>query len=64
MDTFMMAAFGITGLVVLANVLLKRMQRHGREAFIDKVDIIGVWAYPLVYIGGGFLMFLMFHTQS
>ena len=64
MDTFMMATFGVTGLVVLANVLLKRMQRHGRDAFIDKVDVIGVWAYPLVYIGGGLLMFLMFYTQN
>jgi Neurotransmitter-gated ion-channel ligand binding domain len=64
MDTFMMATFGVTGLVVLANVLLRRMQRHGRDAFIDKVDTIGVWAYPLVYIGGGFLMFVMFYSQS
>ncbi|HHD64309.1 MAG TPA: electron transporter RnfC [Desulfobulbaceae bacterium] len=59
MDTFMMATFGITGLVVLANVWLRRAQRHGREAFIDRMDDIGVWAYPLLYIGGGFLVFLM-----
>ncbi len=64
MDTFMMATFGITGLVVLANVLLKRMQRHGRDVFIDKVDAVGVWAYPLLYIGGGFLMFVMFYAQD
>ena len=64
MDTFMMATFGITGLVVLANVLLRRMQRHGKDTLIDRIDDIGVWAYPLVYIGGGFLMFLIFYTQN
>lgn len=64
MDTFMMATFGITGLVVLANVLLRRMQRHGRDTLIDRIDDIGVWAYPLLYIGGGFLMFLMFYAQN
>ena len=53
MDTFMMATFGITGLVVLANVRMKRLQRHGRDEFINKLDEVGVWLYPLVYAGGG-----------
>ena len=62
MDTFMMATFGITGFVVLLNVWLKRMQRHGREKYLEKLDGVGVWLYPLLYVGGGGLMFVLFHN--
>ena len=62
MDTFMLATFAITGLVVLANVWLKRLQNHGRDEFISQLDDIGVWLYPLVYVGGGVLMYLLFHS--
>lgn len=62
MDTFMMATFGITGLVVLLNVWMKRLQRHGRERYLEKLDGIGVWFYPLLYIGGGGLMFVLFYN--
>ncbi len=62
MDTFMMATFGITGLVVLLNVWMKRLQRHGRDKFLNTLDTVGVWFYPLLYVGGGGLMFLLFHN--
>ena len=62
MDTFMMATFGITGFVVLLNVWLKRMQRHGREKYLEKLDGVGVWLYPLFYVVGGGLMFVLFHN--
>lgn len=62
MDTFMMATFGITGLVVLTNVWMKRLQRYGRDTFINKLDAIGVWLYPLVYAGGGGLMYVLYYN--
>ncbi len=61
MDTFLLATFAITGLVVLANVWLRRLQNHGRDALAGKLDNIGIWAYPLLYFGGGFLMLLLFY---
>ena len=62
MDTFMMATFGITGLVVLLNVWMKRLQRHGRDKSLNKLDTVGVWLYPLLYVSGGGLMFVLFYN--
>jgi Neurotransmitter-gated ion-channel ligand binding domain len=62
MDSFMMATFAITGFVVLLNVWMKRLQRHGREQYLEKLDVIGVWFYPLLYVGGGVLMFVLFYN--
>ena len=62
MDTFMMATFGITGLVVLLNVWMKRLQRHGRDKSLNTLDTVGVWLYPLLYAGGGGLMFVLFYN--
>jgi len=59
MDTFMMTTFGITGLVVLLNVWMKRLQRHGRDKSLNKLDMIGVWLYPVLYVGGGVLMYVL-----
>jgi hypothetical protein len=61
MDTFLLAAFTITGFVVLANVMLRRLQRNGRDALANKLDILGIWGYPLIYLGGGLLMVLLFY---
>jgi len=62
MDTFMMATFGITCLVVLLNVWMKCLQRHGRDSYLNKVDTAAVWLYPLLYVGGGGLMFVLFYN--
>ncbi len=64
MDTFMLATFVITGLVVLVNVGLKRLQSHGRGELADKLDDYGIWGYPVFYAGAGLLMFLLFYTQG
>lgn len=60
MDTFMMATFVITGLVVLANVWLKQLQSRNKGRFIDVIDTIGLWLYPLFYAGGGLAVFLIY----
>ncbi len=64
MDTFMLATFVITGLVVLVSVWLKRLQSHGRDELADKLDDYGIWAYPIFYVGSGLLMFLLFYRQG
>jgi len=50
MDTLMMATFGLTGLVVLLNVWMKRLQRHGRDKSLSKLDTVGVWLYPVLML--------------
>jgi hypothetical protein len=62
MDTFLMATFAITGVVVLLNVWMKRLQRHGKERYLDILDGICIWFYPLLYLGGGGLMLLLFYN--
>jgi hypothetical protein len=59
MDTFMMATFGITGFVVLLNVWMKRMQRRGRDKYLNILDLVGVWLYPVLYVGGGLLIYVL-----
>ena len=64
MDTFMLATFAITGLVVLVNVWLRRLQDHGRGELADKLDEYGIWGYPVLYTGSGFLMLLLFYAKG
>ena len=63
MDTFLISTFVITGLVALANVVLKRMERHGKTDMINRIDTFGVWGYPIFYFGAGVLMFLIFRLS-
>ncbi len=62
MDLFLLSTFIITGLVVLANVMLKRLQRIEKKSLIDTADTIGIWAYPIFYLGAGLLVMLFFHS--
>lgn len=64
MDTFLIATFVITGLVVLANVVLKRLQREKRDVLVNKIDTIGLWGYPIFYVGAGALMLALFYATS
>jgi hypothetical protein len=64
MDTFMLSAFAITGFIVLASVWLRRLENQGKGDIAGKVDVYGVWVYPLVYVGAGLLMFLLFYGQD
>jgi len=61
MDTFMMSTFVITGLVVLANVWMKRLQTRNKSKHIDTIDAIGIWLYPSLYAGGTLAVFLIFN---
>ena len=61
MDTFLLATFATTGLVVLANVWLRRLQNVGKEMVASNLDRIFTWGYPMFYFGGGFLMLILFY---
>jgi L-lactate permease len=49
-DSVLTGLFVITGTVVLANVMLKRMQNTGRDALLQKLDRFALMAYPLGYL--------------
>jgi len=63
MDTFLISTFIITGLVALANVVLKKMERHGKTDILNRIDTFGVWGYPIFYLGAGVLMVLIFRQS-
>ena len=62
MDTFLLATFAITGVGVLVNVWLRRLQNQGKEKLVKYLDRFGTWSYPLYYAGAGFLMMYLFYV--
>jgi hypothetical protein len=49
-DTIMFATFVFAGLVVLVNVIYRRMEVHGREATARHLDNLTIWIYPFTLI--------------
>jgi hypothetical protein len=49
-DKVLISTFGISVLVVVYNVVLKRMEVNGRGKQANRIDNIMDWLYPIVYI--------------
>lgn len=52
LDTLLISTFVVTALVVIFNVLLKRLELTGRQALAARLDTPMIWLYPLLYIVG------------
>jgi hypothetical protein len=50
LDLIIMATFLISVLVVVFNVVLKRLETMGKQDLAKNIDGIGIWLYPLVYV--------------
>lgn len=50
MDRLLVSTFVVTGLVIVFNVYLKRLEVGGKESFAHRVDQYMIWIYPLAYI--------------
>ncbi len=50
LDTILVSTFAITGLVILINVYLRRLEMAGETARIYRVDRFIIWAYPFSYV--------------
>ena len=50
MDTILVSTFVVTGLVVVFNVYLKRLEVSGKESIAQRVDKYMIWIYPLAYL--------------
>jgi hypothetical protein len=62
MDTIIFTAFVFSGLVVLVNVVFRRLQVYGRESVARRLDKYTIWGYPLALIalvGGCWIWFVM-----
>ena len=62
MDTILLATFTITGLSVLVNVWMRRLQNLGKDKLLKHLDRFGTWSFPLYYAGAAFLMLYLFYT--
>ncbi len=50
MDVVLISTFVVTGLVVIFNVALKRLEVAGRIELAHRIDRYTIWIYPLVYV--------------
>jgi hypothetical protein len=50
LDTILAAAFIITGLTVIFNVLLRRLELEGRENLARVIDTYTLWIYPAAFM--------------
>lgn len=64
LDAFLVSTFVITSIVVLVNVLLKRMQNHGRHEVAESIDRYALWAYPLIYLIGSSITTVFFFMET
>ena len=60
MDMILASTFSVTGLVVVYNVYLKRLENSGKEDLAERIDRYMDWAYPLIYAAGIALTFWVF----
>ena len=62
MDIVLITAFVVTGLVLVLNVVLRRMEAAGKREQTVRIDRYVLWLYPFVYIivigGIGVIFFL------
>ena len=59
-DVVIISTFVITGLVVIINVWLRRLDQRGRDDITTRWDGLLVWSYPLLYLLGGLIVTLIF----
>lgn len=60
MDAMMTGAFVITGLVLMVNVYLRRLQTQGEDGRAARLDRFAIWGYwPAYVIGTAVFLFLI-----
>ncbi|MEA3439420.1 MAG: hypothetical protein U9R58_03980 [Chloroflexota bacterium] len=62
MDAVLIGAFVVGVVVILYNVVLKRLEVDGHAEAAERIDRIAIWAYPLLYAIGGLIVVLSFLT--
>ena len=50
LDTMLVSTFFVTGLVLMFNVYLKRLEVEGKRNVAHRIDQYTLWIYPVAYI--------------
>jgi hypothetical protein len=61
LDVILVVAFILTGLVVVVNVVFKRLEVKGREALARQIDKYTIWAYPISLGLAVFMCWYLYH---
>ena len=62
-DVVLITTFVVTALVVVFNVVLKRLQLAEQDKWVMRLDTPMIWLYPLLYITFIFLTYRYFFVQ-
>ena len=59
-DAIMVGAFIVTSLVVLVNVILRRLETHDHVELARKLDVYAIIGYPVAYVLGAIFLVMWF----
>lgn len=60
LDVILISIFVVTSLVIIFNIVLKRLETRDREATVKRIDSFAVWIYPLAHIAAVLLVRIPF----
>jgi hypothetical protein len=60
MDALLIGAFVVSVIVVIYNVILKRLEADGREELAHRIDKPMIWFYPILFVIGAVIASALF----
>jgi hypothetical protein len=60
MDSIIVAGFLVTSLVLIFNVVIRRLELTGMIGWVQKVDHYMLWIYPVFYLAAAMIVILLF----
>jgi hypothetical protein len=60
MDALLVGAFVVSVIVVIYNVILKRLESDGRGELAHRIDRPMIWLYPILFAAGAVIAIVLF----
>jgi hypothetical protein len=60
MDALLIGAFVVSVIVVIYNVVLKRLETDGRSELAHRIDKLMIWLYPILFLLGALIAVAIF----